>query len=98
MTPVEFKAWRKGRGLKQKDAAELLGLKKRVIQYYEKGKRDGKTVEVPRAVELACWAITQGVGGYDGETAMPLAAVRTDGEAAPTAQDAAAPEAGDPAD
>ncbi len=37
MTPGEFKSWRKSLGLKQKDIADLLGLKKRVIQYYEKG-------------------------------------------------------------
>ncbi len=43
MTPGQFTAWRKALGLKQKDAADLLGLKKRVIQYYEKGKRDGKS-------------------------------------------------------
>ena len=66
MTPQQFKTWRKAQGLKQKDAAELLGLKKRVIQYYEKGKRDGKAVEIPTTVALACWALTQGVAGFDG--------------------------------
>ena len=33
MSPAEFRAWRKSRGLKQKEAAEKLGLKKRMIQY-----------------------------------------------------------------
>ena len=42
MSPAEFKAWRKSLGLKQKDAAEKLGLKKRMIQYYETGKRGGR--------------------------------------------------------
>ena len=67
MTPEQFKAWRKALKLKQKDAAELLGLKKRMIQYYEKGDRDGRKVEIPKSVRLACFAITQGVQDFDGE-------------------------------
>jgi transcriptional regulator with XRE-family HTH domain len=66
MTPSGFKAWRKAMGLKQKEAAARLGLKKRVIQYYERGHRDGKTVDVPKAVELACYALAAGVEDYDG--------------------------------
>ena len=66
MTPQQFKAWRKAMGLKQKEAAEQLGLKKRVIQYYERGHRDGRKVEVPRSVELACYALSVGVASYDG--------------------------------
>jgi transcriptional regulator with XRE-family HTH domain len=53
-------------GLRQKEAADRLGLKKRVIQYYERGHRDGKKVEVPKAVELACYALSRGVEEYDG--------------------------------
>jgi transcriptional regulator with XRE-family HTH domain len=67
MTPRQFKAWRKGLGLKQKEAAEKLGLKKRVIQYYEHGKRDGQKVEVPKSVELACYALTVGIDAFDGK-------------------------------
>jgi transcriptional regulator with XRE-family HTH domain len=66
MTPHQFKTWRKAMGLKQKDAADRLGLKKRVIQYYERGHRDGKKVEVPKSVELACYAVTVGVDTFDG--------------------------------
>lgn len=66
MTPNQFKAWRKGMGLRQKEAADRLGLKKRVIQYYEHGHRDGKKVEVPKAVELACYALSVGVDAFDG--------------------------------
>ena len=66
MTPHQFKTWRKAMGLKQKDAADRLGLKKRVIQYYERGARDGKKVEVPKSVELACYALTAGVDAFDG--------------------------------
>ena len=75
MTPHEFKTWRKGLGLKQKDAAEQLGLKKRVIQYYERGHRDGRKIEVPKTVELACYALSAGVSEYDG-TARPKKAPR----------------------
>ena len=53
-------------GLRQKEAATRLGLKKRVIQYYERGARDGKNVAVPKAVELACYALAAGVDDYDG--------------------------------
>ncbi len=67
MTPEQFKRWRKAQGLKQKDAADLLGLKKRTIQYYEKGDRDGRRVEIPKSVRLACFAISQGVHDFAGE-------------------------------
>ena len=66
MTPHEFKVWRKGMGLRQKEAATRLGLKKRVIQYYERGHRDGKKVDIPKTVELACYALSLGVEEYDG--------------------------------
>jgi predicted transcriptional regulator len=66
MTPHQFKTWRKAMGLKQKEAAASLGLKKRVIQYYERGHRDGKKVEVPKTVELACYALAVGIDEYDG--------------------------------
>lgn len=72
MRPEQFKAWRRSLGLKQKEAAEYLGLKKRMIQYYEKGKRDGRPVEIPKSVRLACFALTQGVADYNGERILPL--------------------------
>lgn len=68
MGPKQFIKWRKGLGLKQSQAAELLGLKKRMIQYYEKGERDGKPVEIPKYVRLACYAVGKNVADYDGET------------------------------
>ncbi len=75
MDPEAFRTWRKSLGLKQKDAAERLGLKKRVIQYYEKGHRDGKAVEIPKTVELACLALSLGYDSYDGhELRRPSAA------------------------
>ena len=65
MTSEDFKRWRKALKLNQKDAAIALGLKKRVIQYSEKGKRDGRKVEIPLTVSLACYAIARGVLHYD---------------------------------
>ena len=66
MGPKEFKRWRKSLGLSQKDAAKALGLKRRILQYYEKGERDGKPVDVPKTVRLACYALTQGIEDYEG--------------------------------
>lgn len=66
MEANDFKKWRKSLGLSQKDAAAFLGLKRRMIQYYEKGERDGDKVTIPRAVRLACYAITEGVADYNG--------------------------------
>ena len=65
MKPDDFRRWRKSLGLKQKDAARVLGLKKRIIQYYEKGKRDGKQITIPLTVALACYAIANGIYEYD---------------------------------
>ncbi len=66
MTPEQFKEWRKSLKLKQKGAADLLGLKKRIIQYYEKGERDGRKVIIPKYIRLACYAISKDVRDFDG--------------------------------
>jgi DNA-binding XRE family transcriptional regulator len=66
MTPEGFKAWRKGLGLSQKKAADALGLKNRIVQYYERGERDGEKVKIPKHVRLACYALSQGVHDYHG--------------------------------
>ncbi|MEL7028225.1 MAG: helix-turn-helix transcriptional regulator [Pseudomonadota bacterium] len=68
MEPSDFKRWRKSMGLSQKDAAQVLGLKRRMIQYYEKGERNGEPVSVPLSVRLACYAISEGVADYHGPT------------------------------
>jgi transcriptional regulator with XRE-family HTH domain len=65
----EFKRWRKSLELSQNEAAEALGLKRRVVQYYEKGKRDGDAVKIPRSVRLACYAISLGITDYHGPEA-----------------------------
>ncbi|MBK8908548.1 MAG: helix-turn-helix transcriptional regulator [Rhodospirillales bacterium] len=72
MRPSDFKRWRKSLRLSQKEAADALGLKRRVVQYYEKGERDGDKVDVPRCVRLACFALAEGVTDYNGPpTASP---------------------------
>lgn len=69
MTPDAFKAWRKSLGLSQKKAADALGLKNRIVQYYEKGERDGERVKIPKHVRLACYALAAGVADYHGPPA-----------------------------
>ncbi len=64
--PADFKRWRKWRGLSQKEAAKALGLKRRIVQYYEKGERDGEAVTIPRSVRLACKALADGATDYHG--------------------------------
>ena len=66
MRPEDFKRWRKVLKLSQKDAADALGLKRRVVQYYEKGERDGEKVKIPKYVRLACFALAEGVKDYEG--------------------------------
>ena len=66
MTPAGFKKWRKHLKLSQKDAAHALGLRRRVVQYYEKGERDGKEIEIPLTVRLACYALENGIADFDG--------------------------------
>lgn len=65
MKAKEFKRWRKCHGLSQTEASEKLGLKTRTVQYYEKGERRGKPIEIPKAVALACFAISCGVEDVD---------------------------------
>ena len=65
MNAKEFKRWRQALGLSQTMAARKLGLKIRTIQYYEKGERKGRIIEIPKAVALACFAISCGVEDVD---------------------------------
>ncbi len=66
MSPVGFRRWRKSLKLSQKEAAEALGLKRRVVQYYERGERDGEPVVIPKTVRLACYALSAGQMDYRG--------------------------------
>ncbi len=70
MSPIEFQQWRKSLSLNQREAAELLGLKQRMIQYYEKGERGGNKVKIPKYIRLACFAIQDGVVDFNGEAAI----------------------------
>lgn len=73
MSPASFKRWRKSLKLSQKEAANALGLKRRAVQYYEKGERNGEALKIPKAVRLACFALTQGCDDYEGPAEPPLA-------------------------
>lgn len=73
MSGHQFRQWRKKLGLSQKGAAKALGLKTRMVQYYEKGERGGKNVEVPLSVRLACWSLQNGVADFDGSATVALA-------------------------
>jgi transcriptional regulator with XRE-family HTH domain len=65
MTKERFLAWRKWMGWSQARAAEHLGISKRTVQLYESGEQ-----QVPKAVELACEALTRGVREYAGPEAV----------------------------
>ena len=66
MKPSQFKAWRKSLKMTQKEAASALGLKSRIIQYYEKGERNGEKFAIPKAITLACYTLTLGINSYSG--------------------------------
>ncbi len=87
MTPDQFRAWRKANGWKQRELADRLGLKRRMIQYYERGNRDGKDVEIPRTVRLACYAIACGVEEFDGRTVQWAMHTEEDVDTAPADED-----------
>lgn len=76
MKPEDFRRWRKSLALSQKEAAEALGLKRRVVQYYEKGERNGEKVVIPKAVRLACFALSQGVAEYKGPSKHEMQELR----------------------
>ena len=57
MNSAEFKIWRKNLKFSQKEAANKLGLKIRMIQYYEKGNKGEKSIKIPKYIKLACYAI-----------------------------------------
>jgi len=70
MKSSEFKAWWKDCKLTQEQAAKKLGLKKRTIQYYENGKRDGQEFNIPKTTELACYAVSVGIEHYFGPVSL----------------------------
>jgi len=66
MNPDDFKAWRQAMGLSQQKAAEVLGISKSSVELYEAGKRrdDGRPVEIPKTVALACAAVAKGLAPW----------------------------------
>ena len=67
MTPQDFQAWRKARGESRAASAAALGISQATIKLYEAGRRfdDGRPVEIPLAVQLACAALTHGLSPAD---------------------------------
>lgn len=63
MTPEQFKSWRTEMKLTQDQAAEALGISKATIGNYDNGVRreDGRAVVIPKAIALACAALTAGL-------------------------------------
>ena len=55
MTPADLLAWRKGHGLSQEDACNMLGISRRPYQYAEKGVTQAgyRLPTVSRILELA---------------------------------------------
>jgi len=52
-------------GISQTNLAKMLGISTRTVAMYERGHRDnGRSVAVPKTVELACAAITDGIRDY----------------------------------
>ena len=61
MKPKAFRDWRSRLGITQAGAGRLLGKTERMIRYYETGvKEHGETIEIPKAIRLACWALEHG--------------------------------------
>jgi transcriptional regulator with XRE-family HTH domain len=60
MTGEQFKQWRERLSLSQQGAADALGISKGSVVNYESGARRGdqRPVAIPRAIALACAAIT----------------------------------------
>jgi transcriptional regulator with XRE-family HTH domain len=69
MTPDKFKSWRKAMGLKRKEIAALLGIKMRTLRSYEKVSAHKNSIPIPKAIQLACYALSRGVSEFDGNIA-----------------------------
>ncbi|WP_062236933.1 helix-turn-helix domain-containing protein [Aureimonas sp. N4] len=67
MTSDDFKAWRTMMGYSQAKAAEELGISKPTVENYERGQRreDGRPVEIPRSIALACSAVYHRLDPWD---------------------------------
>lgn len=56
MTPDQLRAWRKRLGLKQREAAEALGVHRNTYMHWEQG-----SPRIPKTAELACAALALGI-------------------------------------
>jgi DNA-binding XRE family transcriptional regulator len=67
MTPDDFKAWRKLMDFSQSEAAEAIGVSRGSVENYERGSRreDGRAVEIPLTVALACAAVFRKLEPWD---------------------------------
>lgn len=57
MTPHDLSRWRSTLGWSAKRAAEELGVHYNTYRNWERGVRNGQTVEIPHTTALACSAI-----------------------------------------
>ena len=53
MTPSMIREWRQGLGFSLTQAANILGLSRRMVAYYESGEK-----EIPKYVALACMGVS----------------------------------------
>lgn len=72
MDNAQFKAWRKHMDWGQQEAADHLGVSRNTIVLYERGEREGRRVEIPKTVELACAALALGIRNYAGPQAKEM--------------------------
>ena len=61
MMANDLHAWRQRLGFSKAEAATALGISYSAYRYYEAGWRNGKPVEIPKRVALACAAVEQGL-------------------------------------
>lgn len=54
MTASDLRRWRLALRFSQREAAEALGVSRRMYIHYENGWRRGRRIEIPRKIALAC--------------------------------------------
>lgn len=64
MTASDLIRWRQTLGWSARRAAKEIGVSYAMYRWYEAGIRDGKPVEIPRPVALACSALLHHLPPY----------------------------------
>lgn len=64
MTPEQIVQWRSTLGWSKRRAADELGVSYAMYRWYEAGEREGRPVEIPRPVALACSALLHRLPPY----------------------------------